>query len=101
MQTHFEKELDDLKQKLLVMASHAENAVNRSIKSLVERDDELALKVRGEDNVIDQFDALTIGMSYNTSTPSVADLNNDSIINILDLELLAKNYRETGPVVWQ
>jgi hypothetical protein len=50
-------------------------------------------------NVIDQFDAMTIGMSYNTSTPSAADLNNDGIINVLDLELLAKNYRSTGPVV--
>lgn len=52
-------------------------------------------------NVIDQFDALTIGMSYNTSTPSAADLNNDGIINVLDLELLAQNYRETGPTVWE
>jgi hypothetical protein len=52
-------------------------------------------------NVIDQFDALTIGMSYNTATPAAADLNNDGTINVLDLELLAENYRETGPVVWQ
>ena len=52
-------------------------------------------------NVIDQFDAMTIGMSYNTSTPSAADLNNDGTINVLDLELLAKNYRRTGPVVWE
>jgi hypothetical protein len=51
-------------------------------------------------NVIDQFDALTIGMSYNTATPAAADLNNDGIINVLDLELLAKNYRKTGPVDW-
>ncbi len=52
------------------------------------------------DNVIDQFDAMTIGMSYNTSTPAAADLNNDNVINVLDLELLAQNYRETGPIVW-
>jgi len=51
-------------------------------------------------NVIDQFDALTIGMSYNTNTPAAADLNNDNTINVLDLELLAKNYRETGPLAW-
>ena len=51
--------------------------------------------------VIDQFDALTIGMNYNASQPSVADLNNDGIINVLDLEALARNYRKTGPVVWQ
>jgi len=47
--------------------------------------------------VIDQFDALTIGMSYNSSTPEAADLNNDAVINFLDLELLAENYRQTGP----
>jgi len=52
-------------------------------------------------NVIDQFDALTIGINYNTSTPVSADLNNDGIINVLDLELLAQNYRETGPSVWE
>jgi len=52
-------------------------------------------------NVIDQFDALTIGMSYNTAVPAAADLNDDGIINVLDLELLADNYRETGPLAWQ
>lgn len=52
-------------------------------------------------NIIDQFDAMTIGMNYNTAVPAAADLNNDGIINVLDLELLARNYRKTGPVVWQ
>ena len=53
------------------------------------------------DNDIDQFDAITIGMNYNTSQPSAADLNGDGIINVLDLEALAGNYRKTGPVLWQ
>ena len=52
-------------------------------------------------NVIDQFDALTIGMSYNMTVPESADLNNDGIINVLDLERLAQNYRETGPINWE
>jgi hypothetical protein len=52
-------------------------------------------------NVIDQLDALTIGMNYNTAIPAAADLNNDGIINVLDLELLARSYRNTGPTVWQ
>jgi hypothetical protein len=52
-------------------------------------------------DMIEQFDVLTIGMNYNTSFPPAADLNNDGIINVLDLELLAKNYRKTGPVPWQ
>jgi len=52
-------------------------------------------------NVIDQFDAMTIGMNYNTALPDAADLNNDSIINVLDLEALAQNYRASGSVFWQ
>ena len=52
-------------------------------------------------NVIDQFDALTIGMSYNSDVPLAADLNNDGVINVLDLEQLANSYRQTGPTVWQ
>jgi hypothetical protein len=51
--------------------------------------------------VVDQFDAMTIGMSYNTITPAAADLNCDNNINVLDLELLAHNYRQVGPTVWQ
>ena len=50
--------------------------------------------------VIDQFDAMTIGMSYNTASPDAADLNADGVINVLDLELLAANYRATGPTAW-
>ena len=60
----------------------------------------LAGDIDGND-VIDQFDALTIGMNYNAATPSAADLNNDGVINVLDLEALAKNYRETGQTIWQ
>jgi len=52
-------------------------------------------------NVIDQFDALTIGINYNLTAPAAADLNNDGVINVLDLELLAQNYRDTGPTSWE
>ena len=54
-----------------------------------------------DNNVINQFDVLTLGMSYNTSTPPAADLNNDGIINVLDLELLAKNYLKSGALIWE
>jgi hypothetical protein len=54
-----------------------------------------------DNNEIDQFDAMTIGFNYNTIEPPGADLNNDGIINVLDLELLAQNYRKTGPVPWE
>ena len=52
-------------------------------------------------NVIDQFDALTVGINYNGTAPAAADLNNDATINVLDLEVLALNYRQTGPLAWQ
>jgi hypothetical protein len=51
-------------------------------------------------NVIDQFDAMTIGMNYNLAAPTAADLNDDGIINILDLELLAGNYGQSGALAW-
>ena len=51
--------------------------------------------------VIDQFDALTLGMNYNASSPAIADLNNDGIINVLDMELLAANYHKSGALAWQ
>lgn len=54
-----------------------------------------------DDGSIDQFDAMTIGFSYGTSEPPGADLNNDGVINIFDLELLAENYRATGPILWE
>ncbi|NWF64666.1 MAG: carboxypeptidase regulatory-like domain-containing protein [Chloroflexi bacterium] len=60
----------------------------------------LAGDIDGND-VIDQFDALTIGINYNLDAPAAADLNNDGTINVLDLELLAANYRLTGPLAWQ
>jgi hypothetical protein len=41
---------------------------------------------------IDQHDALTIAMNYNTDFPAAADLNHDGVIYVLDLELLACNY---------
>ena len=48
--------LDTLKQRLLTMASHAETAVNEAIRALVERDYDLALRVKEDDRVIDQFE---------------------------------------------
>ncbi len=38
------------------MASHAETAVNRSVKALIRRDDDLAQRTKDEDSVIDRFE---------------------------------------------
>ena len=56
MQTHLDKELDELKQKLLTMASHTETSVKEAVAALVTRNDDLALKVKANDNVVDQFE---------------------------------------------
>jgi phosphate transport system protein len=56
MDNHFETGLDTLKQKLLTMASHAETAVNQAVQALVQRDTALALRVKDDDSVIDQFE---------------------------------------------
>ena len=51
-----ENDLAALKEKLLTMASHAEAAVNRAVKALVRRDDDLARRTKEEDSVIDQLE---------------------------------------------
>src|ERR1017187_313445 len=56
MENHFEMGLDELRQKLLLMGSHAETAVNQSVQALVQRDHDLALRVKENDRVIDQFE---------------------------------------------
>lgn len=56
MSVHFEQEIEGLKQTLLTMAGHAEAAVRQAIKALVERDDDLAREVEGNDKVIDHFE---------------------------------------------
>lgn len=54
--TLYSAEMDRLKQSLLAMASHAESAVARAIRALVDRDDALARTVIEEDSVLDQFE---------------------------------------------
>jgi phosphate transport system protein len=54
--THYNEEMTKLKESLLAMASHAESAVTRAMRSLVDRDDALAQKVQDDDNVLDQLE---------------------------------------------
>lgn len=57
----------------------------------------LAGDIDGND-VIDNFDALTIGINYNGTEPAAADLSGDGTINVLELEILSPNYRQIGPL---
>jgi phosphate transport system protein len=56
MERHFEQELDDLKQRLLTMASHAETAVQQAVEALMTRNEGLARKVREDDAILDRFE---------------------------------------------
>ena len=56
METHFEHELAQLKEQLLTMASHAEKAVNEAVQALVNRDHDLAVKVRHDDEILDRYE---------------------------------------------
>lgn len=49
-------EFEPLKEKLLIMASQAEGAVNRAVRALVRRDDDLALRTRDDDQLIDRLE---------------------------------------------
>jgi phosphate transport system protein len=56
MESHLESELDVLKQRLLIMANHAEKAVTEALQALNQRDDDLALRVKQSDRVINRFE---------------------------------------------
>lgn len=54
--THFEQDIDHLKEKLLKMAGAAEAAVQRAVKALTSRDESLARRVQEDDGVLDRFE---------------------------------------------
>lgn len=53
---HFEQELSALKNLLLLMASHAEASVKQAVDAVVNRDYDLALRVRAGDTEIDRYE---------------------------------------------
>lgn len=56
MPAHFSAELEGLKERLLVMASRAEEAVSKAVKAAVEREDTLAFRVKEDDSVLDKLE---------------------------------------------
>ena len=68
-----ERNLTELKQRLLTMASHAEAGVHRAIEALGQRDYDLAQRVQADDAVIDRFevevDDLAIELLGRAPTP--------------------------------
>ena len=76
MEYHMDMDLGELKQKLLTMASHAETAVNEALRALLERDYDLALRVKEDDNVIDQLEVEIDDMAIHllAKAPLASDL---------------------------
>lgn len=76
MDTHFKTELDELRQKVLLMASRAETAVNQSMQALINRDHDLTVLVCGNDEIIDllevEIDQMAILLL--TKAPLASDL---------------------------
>jgi phosphate transport system protein len=72
----FDMELDELKQKLLTMASHAETAINDAIRALVNRDYDLALRVKDNDRILNQFEIEIDDLAINllAKAPLASDL---------------------------
>ncbi len=54
--SHFEQEVAELKETLLRMAATAKGVINKAVKALIERDDDLAREVEEEDDAIDRFE---------------------------------------------
>jgi phosphate transport system protein len=76
MQTHHDKELADLKDKLLTMASHAESAVARAVQAVVKRDEALARQVREDDSILDKYELAVDDMAVTllAKAPLASDL---------------------------
>jgi phosphate transport system protein len=56
METHFQQELKSLKEKLLQMAGHTEQAIAHAVDALVKRDTPLAEKTIREDRAINEME---------------------------------------------
>ena len=76
MDSHLDTQLEALKERLLVMAYHAETAVVRSLQALLQRDDSLASQVKQADRIIDQFEIEIddLGIQQLTKAPLAEDL---------------------------
>jgi phosphate transport system protein len=76
MQTYFDDELANFKEKLLTMGSYAESAVSQAVQSLVERNDKLALQVQENDDIMDRLEVEIddLAISLLAKAPLASDL---------------------------
>jgi phosphate transport system protein len=76
MQSYFDDELANFKEKLLTMGSYAESAVSQAVQSVVERNDTLALQVQQNDDLMDQLEVEIddLAISLLAKAPLASDL---------------------------
>ena len=76
MQTYFDDDLAQFKEKLLTMGSYAESAVSQSVQSVVERDDTLACRVQENDDLMDELEIEIDDLAINllAKAPLASDL---------------------------
>ena len=55
MERHFEKDLNEMKERLLWMGSLAERAVHQSVHAVLESDEQLAKRVLEEEDAINEL----------------------------------------------
>lgn len=55
MERHFERDLEELKERLLLMAGLAERAVHLAVQSLLDADESLAQQVLAEEHAMNEF----------------------------------------------
>jgi len=78
-----------LKEKLLLMASNAEQCVRKSVRSVIDRDQNAALSVKQQDSVIDQLekDVDELAMEFLAKGPEDRDLRFTAMAMKISTEL--------------
>jgi phosphate transport system protein len=76
MQSYFDDDLANFKEKLLLMGSYAESAVSQAVQALVERNDTLALQVQANDDLMDRLEVEIddLAISLLAKAPLASDL---------------------------
>lgn len=76
MDNHFDSGLNELRQKLLLMASRAETVVNESVQALMQRNHDLAVKAHADDDFIDllEIEIDEIALQLLTKAPLATNL---------------------------
>lgn len=78
-----------LKEKLLLMASNAEQCVKKSVRSVIDRDQNAAISVKQQDSVIDQLekDVDGLAMGFLAKAPEEQDLRFTAMAMKISTEL--------------